>query len=211
MHSYGSYYGPSTANSRSISTQHPTSQLTGAPTVYERTVSAIDQCMHALHIILCLFRVARETAPNGSHVHMSYYRIPDHQPLRQLPKVDDFAVEWRLCVICRRSGATSVLINSVRFLRKWARLTNGGASFVDGKSFYITKLIHCVLIGEIVFDLKWLSYYDIVFKTWVSLRPLGGFTQPVNQPDDFPSNSTLARNAHSAVRLKPDSAASNHI
>ncbi|KAJ0176640.1 hypothetical protein K1T71_007819 [Dendrolimus kikuchii] len=30
----------------------PTTQLTGAPIAYERTVSAIDHCMHALDITL---------------------------------------------------------------------------------------------------------------------------------------------------------------
>ena len=37
----------------------------------ERTVSAIDHCMHALDITLCLFRVARETAPDRSQVRIS--------------------------------------------------------------------------------------------------------------------------------------------
>lgn len=36
-----------------------------------------------------------------------------------------------------RAGAASVLINSVGLLRKW--LTNRGASFVRGKSFYVTS------------------------------------------------------------------------
>lgn len=45
-------------------------QLIGT-SAYERTVSAIDHCMHALDFTLCLFRVARESAPDRSHVRIS--------------------------------------------------------------------------------------------------------------------------------------------
>lgn len=49
----------------------PTAQLTGAPTAYERTVSAFDHSMHAPAILSeSISSRSQNTAPDGLHVRL---------------------------------------------------------------------------------------------------------------------------------------------